>query len=159
MINLLMRIVILLVMALAAGCVVPVTETAGSVAPVPARIVIDNGVVEYGYAPGDPQFKEVAGAVAALIAGVTHRARTFYPPARFEAEIAPLPHVAIEYEPAVTLSLAGEDVAVQQAVFAVVAGEPLLLVQSPGATDWSVFLVDEQVAARFSASLETIASK
>jgi hypothetical protein len=91
--------------------------------------------------------------VADLIAGVTHQARTFYTPARFATEIAPLPHVTIEYDPAATFSLAGEDIDVQQLVFAVVEGEAQLLVQSPGSADWSVFLVNEQAAARFRSAL------
>jgi hypothetical protein len=64
-----------------------------------------------------------------------------------------LPHVTIEYDPAATFSLAGEDVDVQQLIFAVVEGEAQLLVQSPGSADWSVFLVDEQAAARFRSAL------
>ena len=162
MIRILMRPVILLAVLLVAGCVGPQPahrpETQSQAAPIPTRIVIDDGVVEHEYAPGDPQFRALAGAVAELTAGVTHRARTFYTPARFEAEIAPLPHVTVEYAPSVTLSLAGEDVDVQQLVFAVIDGEPLLLVQPPDAADWSAFLVDEQAAARFRSAVEATIS-
>lgn len=124
------------------------SESAPESVPVEEPIVAEVGYeiryVEAGTAGEPLALDGDAGAVVndltALLADIEARARTFFDPARFDAEVAPEPHVLITYAEETELQGEGIMWSAKELVVVVVDQEPMLLARTADSSDWSVFL-------------------
>ncbi len=145
------RLVVMLALGslaiLLVGCV-PSPITPASY-PTPTMFTLFDGQTEHHYAQSDPAYPVLNQATQTLIGQVSILLRTLYTPERFQAEIAPLPHLRITYPQTVSLPGDGLTIRAQELVVVTVAGEPLLLTRTPESPDWAVYAIPAQAAQDF----------
>jgi hypothetical protein len=88
----------------------------------------------------DPNFDEVIAGITSLTSQINALARTFFDPARFEQEIAPLPHIYVDYGEDIPFAGEGINWRARELVVVEYNGEPMLLARLQGIEDWSVYL-------------------
>ncbi|MEX1020252.1 MAG: hypothetical protein WDZ49_11360 [Litorilinea sp.] len=125
----------------------PITGEAPSPTALPSDPAVEIRYVEGGEAGAWQSLEAVPAAVStqwdALIGSIDAQARTFFDPARFDAEVAELPQVQVRYAEATDFVGQGFEWRAQELIAVVVNDEPMLLARSEDSPDWSVYLPAE----------------
>lgn len=143
--------ILLLLTLVLAGCTIqpvrpadaPVPANAANDPTAPVEIVLHTTGSESTLTAQDTAFGELAAGLPDVIASITAQARTYFPPDRFSAEIAPLPHVTVRYPAARSFDGAGIAWSAIEIVLVAPDGEAMLLARADGIDDWSVYLPDD----------------
>jgi hypothetical protein len=103
-------------------------------------------------APGDAAFDGLAAAWRGLLPQVSGRARTFFSPARFQAEVLPEDRVEVYFDLPYPTVLADRSTQTDHLIFVYVGQDPLILGQY--GQEWSAFLTSADVVRSFTTAVE-----
>lgn len=103
--------------------------------PSPKQITVFDGTATQTLNPADPSYTTIVRELSCLIANIDRPLYAYYPPERFQTEIAAGPHLQATYDTDVVLKGKGHEMtAVRLTV--TVRDEMLILTQASSSTNW-----------------------
>jgi hypothetical protein len=144
----------LILLTLIAGLVVGCRTSRPAQNPQPEQLLIFDGVAVHTLGQDHTSYAPIARKLDDLIAGMDTPLYAFYPPERFEAEIAPLPHLEAVYGRSVTLVGKGYQVQASRLVVVIAQGDKIILTRTDDRSNWNACQASE--TTRFDSLIQVV---